>query len=271
MPTGRCRRRAETTRRKPLVDLPRQTVRAHVIGCQRATTPPPVLARWHALTLPLLARPSTQTLPLFAAPRVVVTGSQWAQDEDIEGHLLAGRAGSGTRRRRTVLPMSFREYVRATASNIGLPELIDPAELQSATARGMFQDFLMFVDALDLAWQSYLTTGGFPRAVAETAQLGSVTDSYLADLEAWLHRDVDPTSGPESIPLLLDSLQRRSTSPLSVTATGHDLHYGRGVLDRRLSRMVRSHALLRCPQRDDDGALIPKTQAKYYLTDPLLA
>lgn len=207
----------------------------------------------------------------FGDDTVVATGNQWAEDEDIEGHLLAGRAGSGTRRRRTVLPMSFREYVRATAPQIGLPNLVDPAELQSAAARSTFESFLMFVDALDLAWQSYLTTGGFPRAVAETARLGSVTDGYLADLEAWLHRDVDPASGPESIPLLLDALQRRSTSPLSVNATGQDLHYGRGVLDRRLSRMIRSHALLRCPQRDESGTLIPQTQAKYYLTDPLLA
>jgi len=206
----------------------------------------------------------------FGDDTVVATGSRWADDEDIEGNLLAGRAGHGTRRRRVLLPMSFREHLRATRPNLGVPEVIHPGELQSAEARQRFATFEVLVDDYDLAWQAYLTTGGFPRAVAESARLGAVTDGYLADLEAWLHRDVEPAAGPESIPLLLDMLSNRSTSPLSVNSTAQDLGYGKDVLDLRLRRMIASHALLRCPQRSA-GRLVPRTQAKYYLTDPLLA
>jgi predicted AAA+ superfamily ATPase len=206
----------------------------------------------------------------FGDDTVVATGSRWADDEDIEGNLLAGRAGQGTRRRRVLLPMSFREYLRAARPDLGVPDVIHPGELQSAEAHQTFATFELLVDDYDLAWQAYLTTGGFPRAVAENAQLGAVTDGYIADLEAWLHRDVEPAAGPESIPLLLDMLVNRSTSPLSVNSTARDLGYGKDMLDLRLRRMIASHALLRCPQRNN-GQLVPRTQAKYYLTDPLLA
>jgi predicted AAA+ superfamily ATPase len=207
----------------------------------------------------------------FGDDTVVVTGSQWAPDEDIEGHLLAGRAGSGTRRRRAMLPMSFREFVHATSPGLDTSERIHPADLQNSTTRQVFESFAMFVDDLDLAWQAYLTIGGFPRSVAEHAQLGGVTEAFLLDIEAWLHRDIDPAAGPESIPLLLDALQRRSSSPLAVTPTGEHLQYGKGMLERRLARMTRSHALIACPQRDDEGLPVVRTQAKHYLTDPILA
>lgn len=206
----------------------------------------------------------------FGDDTVVATGSRWADGEDIEGNLLAGRAGQSIRRRRVLLPMTFREYLSVTRPDLGGPDVIHPSELQSDEARQAIESLELLVDDYDLAWQEYLTTGGFPRAVAEHAKLGATTESYMADLEAWLHRDVDPTSGTESIPLLLDALADRSTSPLSVNSTAQDLGYSKDTLDRRLRRMVVSHALLRCPQRDG-GQLVRGAQAKYYLTDPLLA
>jgi len=206
----------------------------------------------------------------FGDDCVVATGSRWADDEDIEGNLLAGRAGHGVRRRRLLLPMSFREHLAATRPDLGTPPVAHPAELQSERTRQGLEGHGLLVDDYDLAWQAYLTTGGFPRAVAEHAQRGGVSDGYIADLEAWLHRDVEPSAGPESIPLLLDALAERSTSPLSVNSTAQDLGYNKGTLDLRLQRMIASQALLRCPQRDE-GGLVPRTQAKYYLTDPLLA
>lgn len=206
----------------------------------------------------------------FGDDTVIATGSRWADGEDIEGNLLAGRSGQGTRRRRVLYPMTFREFVGATQPDLGLPDVVHPADLQSEPVREVLESYALFVDELDLAWQAYLTTGGFPRAVAEHSQLGEVTDGFLADIEAWLHRDVEATAGPESIPLLLDALASRSSSPLSVSSTAQALSYGKGVLDLRLRRMMASHALIRCPRREK-GAIVPGAQAKYYLTDPLLA
>jgi predicted AAA+ superfamily ATPase len=206
----------------------------------------------------------------FGDDTVVATGSRWADDEDIEGNLLAGRAGSGTRRRRILLPMSFREYLGVTRPDLVAFDVMHPASLQDASARRVLAKVGLLVDDYDLAWQAYLSIGGFPRAVAEQASLGEVTDGFLADIEAWLHRDVEPAAGPESIPLLLDGLSTRSGAPLSMNSAGQDLGYSKDVFTLRVRRMIASHALLRCPQRED-GKFVPQTQSKYYLTDPLLA
>ncbi len=206
----------------------------------------------------------------FGDDTVVATGSRWAEGEDIEGNLMAGRAGSGTRRWRTLYPMSFREFTSATAPELGLPDRLHPAELQSGVARSALENYGFFVDDFDLAWQAYLTTGGFPRAVAEHSQLGAVTDSFIADLEAWLHRDVEPAASPESVPLLLNALATRSSSPFSVSSAAQELSYGKGVLDLRLRRLIASHALVRCPRREA-GQIVPGAQAKYYLADPILS
>lgn len=128
------------------------------------------------------------------------------------------------------------------------------------------------VDGYDLAWQDYLTCGGFPRAVAEHARSGAVSVSYLRDLAAWLRSDVDPEASPESVPILLAGLAERAASPLNATKTASALGYAnRQAFDRRLGRLITTFATLACPHRRDDGHLVPGSQAKAYLTDSLLA
>ncbi len=127
------------------------------------------------------------------------------------------------------------------------------------------------VDSYDLAWQDYLTCGGFPRAVAEHSRTGLVSIAFVRDLAAWLRRDVDPDAAAESLPLLLDMLIARSTSPLNIAATASDLGYGsREVFDLRLRRLIATHAALVCTRRDGDR-VVAGSQAKLYLTDPMLA
>lgn len=167
----------------------------------------------------------------FAHDTVIAAGSRWDPDEDIEGNLMAGRAGSETRRRRTLLPMSFREFLITTRENLPVLSRLHPGHLQSREARAQLAETELFVDEFDLAWQQFLSVGGFPRAVAEYVRNGAVSDAYLQDLQAWT----------------------------------------RAALETRLTRMVSSHAVLRCPQRDDFGALVPRTQSKHYLTDPVLS
>lgn len=207
----------------------------------------------------------------FGDDTVVATGSRWAATEDIEGNLMAGRAGSGPgRRKRLLMPMSFRDFLAATRPELARPGRVHPADLQlGAVARTL--DALAFdVDAYDLAWQDYLTCGGFPRAVAEHNRDGQVSIGYLRDLAAWLRTDVDPDAAAESLPLLLRALTKRATSPLNVTATAEQLSYRtREMFDLRLRRLISTHAALWCPRRDN-GAIVPGSQAKLYLTDPLL-
>jgi len=208
----------------------------------------------------------------FGDETVVATGSRWAATEDIEGNLMAGRAGTGSGRRiRQLLPMTFRDFLTATRPELARPTAADPARLQDRAVAVALDSLTFDVDAYDLAWQDYLTCGGFPRAVAEYRRTGEVSIAYVRDLAAWLRRDVDPEAAPESLPFLLSALTDRSTSPLNITNTATDLGYNnREALNTRLRRLIATHAALFCPRRED-GRSVPGSQAKLYLTDPLLA
>jgi uncharacterized protein len=209
----------------------------------------------------------------FGADTVVCTGSSWDREAEVERDLLAGRAGTSAMRRSRILhPMSFRDVLATTGRDIPLPARLSPWALQDEAARGVAESLALFVDELDLAWQAYLTSGGFPRAVAEHHKTGEVGEAFLRDLAAWLHRDVDPEAGEDSVPKLLSALEGRCTSPLNRRALAEDLSYGsRQMADLRLTRLVRTYAAIWCHQVDEDGRRVSGAQSKLYLCDPLLA
>ena len=61
------------------------------------------------------------------------------------------------------------------------------------------------------------------------------------------------------------------TSPLNITSAATELSYpSRTVFDLRLRRLTSTLAAIWCSRREDDR-LVPGSQAKLYLTDPLLA
>jgi uncharacterized protein len=204
---------------------------------------------------------------------VICTGSSWDTDAEVERDLLAGRAGASAQRRSRILhPMSFRDVLAVSGRDVPLPASLPPWALRDRQARESAESLELFVDELDLAWQSYLTSGGFPRAVAEHRQTGEVSDAFLRDLAAWLHRDVDPDAGEDSVPRLLSALQERCASPLNRRALAGELGYGsRQVADLRLVRLVHAYAAIWCHQVDQDGRRVPGAQSKLYLCDPLLA
>ncbi|MFZ2114902.1 MAG: AAA family ATPase [Solirubrobacteraceae bacterium] len=204
---------------------------------------------------------------------VVCTGSSWDREAEVERDLFAGRAGRSTRRRSRILhPMSFRDVLLATGREIPLPAHVPPWSLHDEIARAAVESLDLFVDELDLAWQAYLSSGGFPRAVAEHHGTGEVSEAFVRDLAAWLHRDVDPEAGEDSVPRLLSALEGRCASPLNRRALAHDLRYGsRQTVDLRLARLVRTYAALWCHQVDEDGHSVAGSQSKLYLCDPLLA
>jgi len=209
----------------------------------------------------------------FGDDTVVATGSRWVSGEDVEGNLMAGRAGTTTaRRRRLALPMSFRDFLAATRPDVARPEAVHPGALQDPAVAGVLAGVAFDVDTYDLAWQDYLTCGGFPRAVAEHTRTGAVSEPYLRDLAAWLRRDVDPDAPAESVPAILAELAARSSSPLSVTNTASALGFAsRTAFDARLRRLVSAFAALWCERRDDDDRRVAGAQSKLYLTDPVLA
>ena len=208
----------------------------------------------------------------FGDDTVVVTGSRWSNGADIEGHLLAGRAGTvGGRRIRHLHPMNFRAFVAATRPMVALPKSVHPAELQTAEVAAALEEVAFDLDSYDLAWQDYLTAGGFPRAVFEHLNDGAVSNSYLRDLAGWLRRDLNEETPNDSLPLLLETLTTRATSPLNIAGTAKHLGYTADVFRRRLGRLVSSFAALWCPQRNNEGRAVVGAQAKLYLSDPILS
>lgn len=209
----------------------------------------------------------------MAQDTVICTGSSWDADAELERDLLAGRAGASNQRRSRILhPMSFRDVLAVSGRDVPLALSVAPWALQDHEAREAVESLELFIDDLDLAWQSYLTSGGFPRAVAEHRQTGAVGEAFLRDLVAWLHRDIDPDSAEDSVPRLLSALQTRSSSPLNRRALAVDLGYGSSqAAGLRLIRLVRAYAAVWCHQVDEDGRSVAGAQSKLYLCDPLLA
>jgi uncharacterized protein len=208
----------------------------------------------------------------FGDDTVVATGSRWSATDDIEGNLLAGRAGrANSRRVRHLLPMSFRSFLAASRPELARPDAVHPALLQTHQVAATLDELRFDVDAYDFAWQDYLSCGGFPRAVFEHTRIGAVSDGFLQDLAAWLRRDVDRDAAPESIPLLLNGLAFRATSPLNQRSAAADLGYTYDSLSLRLAKLVRNFGAVWCPQRDDRGRAVRGSQPKLYLADPILS
>src|SRR5262249_28915514 len=210
---------------------------------------------------------------LFGLDLVVCTGSSWNDEAEVGRDLLAGRAGmTNTRRRRMLLPMPFREFAALTRPELDLPPAMEPWDLQSPEVVAIAATAEFSIDVLDLAWQEYLTCGGYPRAVGEFRTSGQVSDAFLADLEEWLRRDVDPNAADESIPSLLAMLHGVSGAPLNRTRAATALGYpSRQTFDLRLVRLVRTFGAIWCHQVDDAGRRVANAQAKLYLTDPIMA
>ena len=218
----------------------------------------------------VLKRLRDQTI--FGDDTVIATGSRWVSGEDVEGNLFAGRAGHAQGRRlRPVAPMTFREYFTVTSPGTLMFAKHQLQALQSPAARADLEAVQFGIDAYDLAWQAYLTSGGFPRAVSEYHRTGVVSSSFLQDLSASLRGEVDPESSPDSIPLLLELLHRRAANPFNMTNNAQELGFTRDKLNTRISRLIGSFAALKCPQMDDFGHEIPGSQPKLYLTDSILA
>lgn len=203
---------------------------------------------------------------------VIATSSSWRVDEDVAGNLLAGRAGSsGMRRVRLLMPMSFRDFVRCTRHDLALPQVVPASDLQSPLVADALATIAFDVDSYDLAWQSYLSVGGFPRAVAHSTRTGQIDLDFARDIAAWLRTDIDPDAPPQSLPRLLEGLEARSTAPLNLRKAAVELGYrSRDVFDRRCNRLVGTFAAVWNPNRDTRGRMVPNTQHKLYLVDPLL-
>lgn len=84
----------------------------------------------------------------FGDDTVVAMSSSWRDEEDVEGNLLAGRAGSsGARRIRLLMPMTFRDFALCTRHELIVPPRVRPNDLQTEVTRRDLEGLAFDVDA----------------------------------------------------------------------------------------------------------------------------
>ena len=206
----------------------------------------------------------------LADDSLVLTGSSASGFEDAARALGAGRTRTAVPFR-TLLPMTFADRLKASGTPFELPQALPPDELQSSAARSTINQLSVLIDDLDLAWQGYLETGGFPQAVADWARTGDIGPVFAQDLKSWLATDVTPGELTDSVSSLLTALHERSGSPMSIVGTAESLHMTRERFRARLDRLIASFGALWCHQADDRGERVSGSQSKLYLIDPILA
>lgn len=206
---------------------------------------------------------------------VVATGSSGAKLREAQGELggREGKAGGV----RLLLPMGFRAFVRELYPNLAanLPrDAIALLDLQSDAARRYLNPLAVQVDQLVLAWERYLTIGGFPRAVADALEGVDVQPSTANSLWNILVGDVlhVGSMSERDVKALLQRLVAGMGSPLSVANIANSLNIGaRNTVDGRIERLCASFYAWRPSTTHDGVTAVEGGQSKLYFTDPLIA
>jgi predicted AAA+ superfamily ATPase len=187
----------------------------------------------------------------FDEDTVVLTGSS-AVDLEEARKQLAHRRGPAADSDRILRPMSFRSFCGCmqTSAPLDAP-VVPPADFQPG-AEAALDALLPWLDELAGLWDLFLLCGGFPRAVAEQLQTGSVSRAFTnglwdviagdafkrsritaAQAEALLKRLVLGTGSLTNLSQLAEDMGAATTTPRSRGSTISSPLSSRGVPPRR--------------------------------------
>jgi len=206
---------------------------------------------------------------------VVATGSSGAKLREAQGD-LAGREGEvgGVR---LLFPMGFRSFARelypALVMNLpGGHVALD--DLQSEATRRQLEPLGVHLDDIALAWERYLSIGGFPRAVADALGQVDVKPGTANGLWNVLAGDVlhVGSMSDRDIKALLQRLVVGIGSPLNVAHVATSLNIGApNTVDSRIDRLCAAFYAWRAATTHDGTNVAHAAQSKLYFTDPLIA
>jgi len=207
---------------------------------------------------------------------VVATGSSTGDLREARGE-LGGREGESGEVR-VLLPMGFRPFVREMYPQLyaDLPsESFAPTDLQSDAARHYLGRLGPSVDDATLAWERYLSVGGFPRAVADIAT-GAIDVAPQTANGLWniLVGDVLRVGAmsDRDVKALLSALARSLCSPLNVSNLTDELDIGdRKTAKDRVDRICASLYAWRASVSHNGTTRVKAGQDKLYFIDPLIA
>jgi uncharacterized protein len=216
--------------------------------------------------------------PHFSEDTVILTGSSATKFEEARKQ-LAGRRHT-VRSDRTLFQMGFLDVCRALG--VELPESpgIPPAGFADAELLGdAVERMRPWLPELIDAWDRYLRIGGYPQSVTrEVRGPRKRGPRKSGDLELrdalWdvIHGDAFANSGlaPSQTQAILRSITSSLGSLYSVQGLASALHVAYATAEARLDALRR--AFLAFPVHREQGlAPKPRSQAKWYFTDPRLA
>ena len=208
----------------------------------------------------------------FREACVVLTGSS-ARDLREATKDLADRLGGAADSDRLLLPMSFRAFCQALGDFDEAPVgHLRPRDMLTTSAARAIDELEPWSNALDDAWQLYLSVGGFPRAVGEFVRDGSVGRGFVDGL--WDVIAGDAIRGSDvteaHVAALLSRLSANLGSPVNASAIATDI----GLRDsdrvnQRIDDLTHSFLAWRC-YRERSGRPNPAAQRKVYFVDPLI-
>jgi predicted AAA+ superfamily ATPase len=212
--------------------------------------------------------------PSFSADTVVLTGSSSARFDEAS-KLLAGRRNA-ERSDRTLFQMGFVDVARALGRALPDPPGLRISQLGEDDAlEVLVAEYLPWLPVLTEAWDQYLRVGGYPQAVtAELRSPGDQTgDTTLVDA-LWdvIHGDAFQGSSltHTQTQAILRSLASSLSSLLSVHGLAADTAIHHSTAQSRLDALRR--AFIAFPIHREQGlAPKPRSQSKWYFTDPRLA
>jgi predicted AAA+ superfamily ATPase len=205
---------------------------------------------------------------------VVATGSSGAKLREAQGE-LGGREGEAGGVR-LLLPMGFRAFVYELYPNLAenLPdESLASGDLQSEAARRYLQPLAVHLDQIALAWERYLSIGGFPRAVADAlgrVDVGAATANGLWNILVGDALHVGSMSDRD-VKALLQRLVLAMGSPLNVAGIAKTLNIGtRNTVEDRIDRLCASFFAWRAATTHDGATPVQGAQSKLYFIDSLI-
>lgn len=210
--------------------------------------------------------------PSFAADTVILTGSSSTKFDEAQ-KLFGGRRKTRASDR-VLFQMRFGDVAEALGTDVppspdlAVADLADRQRLEKAIS-----EVRPWASDLVQGWDAYLRTGGYPQAVAAELAADEERESVLQEA-LWdvIHGDAfsDAKLTHTQTQTILRRLTASLSSLLSVRAVAEKADMSRDTAARRLNALRRS--FIAFPVHREQGlAPRPRSQSKWYFSDPVLA
>lgn len=208
--------------------------------------------------------------PSFAHDTVVLTGSSSAGFDEAR-KLLAGRRNARNSDR-VLFQMAFPEVAEVLGYELPTPPEFAVSDFANEERlREIASEYRPWIPTFVDAWDRYLQVGGYPQAVA--AEIGWENDEAIGEA-LWdvIHGDAFAGSGltQTQTQSILRRLSSSLGSLLSVNAIADAINVDPKTAAGRLDALRRGFIAFPVP-REQGLAPRPKSQSKWYFTDPALA